>query len=170
MHGWWCACLSCASNPYSGSPYDPASVAQAVARVGIRDSEKGLLTPAEAVYNSADGTWASTTSLGCDEPDRVVVRYLAGYPLDDFGHMDSRMQEIVTFLAAAELWRPVCGCSAATRALDFLQFDLSKIGNQQELYDVSERVNRNVFGTRRGHVKAYQRLNMEEIWGGTAAG
>lgn len=167
-HGWWCLCTACSGQPaYSGSPGDPAAVAQAVARVGIHDSEKGLITPAESVYNSTDGTWMANTLMLCEEPDRVLARYLAGYPLDHWGHMDQRMREIVTYLAAAELWRPVCGCSAATRAIDYLQLDLSKIGNTQELYHVSERVVMNQFGTRRGHVMAWERLGMEDtFWGG----
>lgn len=169
-HAWWCVCASCGSSTaFGGSPDDPAAIAQAIARVGIRDSEKGLVTPAEAVYDATTGTWAATSAVWCEEPDRVTIRYLAGYPADSFGHMDPNMIEIVTYLAAAELWRPVCGCDAANRALDYLQLDLAKIGNDKELYQVSDRVVRNLFGTRRGHVMAYQRLDMVGTWSGFTA-
>lgn len=166
-HGWWCVCPACSGSPtFEGSPYDPAATARAVARAGIRDSEKGLITPAEAVYTPSSGTWSALSSTWCSEPDKAVVRYLAGYPTDFRGHMDATMVEVVSFLAAAELWRPVCGCSAATRAIDYLQYDLSKVGNEKELYEVYDRVTKNLFGTRRGQVAAWERLGIADNWSG----
>ena len=86
-HGWWCCCDGCAADPFSGSPNDPAATAQAVARVGIRDGTLGLVTPAEAIYNSATGVWSACDGMTCGAPDRVTVRYLAGYPLGSDGQM-----------------------------------------------------------------------------------
>jgi hypothetical protein len=85
--------------------------------------------------------------------------------------MDTRMQEIVTNLAIAELGRPVCGCEEANRIVGYLQYDLSRIGQEQELFQVSDRTLNNKFGTRRGHVLAWQALDMfPDIWGGTLVG
>ena len=170
-HGWWCCCGCSGSASTSGSPYDPAAQARAVGRAGIRNSERGEVTPAEAVYNATDNSWSSLGSSWCYEPDRVLLRYLAGFPLDKRGFMDSKMQEIVTNLAIAELVRPACGCESANRAVGYLQYDLARIGQEQELFQVSDRTLNNKFGTRRGHVLAWQALDMlPDLWGGTIVG
>lgn len=158
-HGWWCVCSSCgSSNPYSGSPSDPAATARAVARVGIRDSEGGLVVPGEASYDATNGTWASINWWSCDSPDRVIVRYLAGYPLDSSGQMDKKFREIVSILAAAELGRPTSGCADANRQLFYWQQDLSRTGNDKDLYATSADILDNPFGSRRGHVAAWKRI------------
>ena len=74
-HGWWCCCSACvASTGFAGSPYDPAAVAQAVARVGIRDARRGMLTPAEASFDSTTGIWSALDWTVCTQPDRVTIR------------------------------------------------------------------------------------------------
>jgi len=156
-HGWWCVCNTCsASGSYAGSPYDPAATAQAVARVGIRDSKDGIVTPSESLYNTTDDTWASINWWVCDQPDRAVVRYLAGYPLDSDGQMHSKMRDIVAKLAAAELAKPTSGCSEANRQLYYWQQDLSKTGNDKDLYATSADILDNPFGSRRGQVAAWK--------------
>lgn len=157
-HGWWCVCSACNSpDPYSGSPYDPAATARAVARVGIRDSKSGVVTPAESSYNATDGTWSSINWWVCEEPDRVIIRYLAGYPLDPDGQMNARLREIVAILAAAELARPTSGCAEANRQLFYWQQDLSRTGNDKDLYATSADILDNPFGSRRGHVMAWKK-------------
>ena len=60
---------------------DPGTVGEVVARAGIRDRTLGLITPAAAVYNTTTGLWQSASSCDCyAEPDRVILRYLAGFP------------------------------------------------------------------------------------------
>lgn len=159
-HGWWCFCGSCSTgSPYSGSPYDPAAVAQAAARVGIRNSKNGIVTPAEAFFNLESGTWSSINWFVCEEPDRVIIRYLAGYPNDPDGQMSRKYRQIVTILAAAELGRPLNGCAEANRVLYYWQQDLAKTGNDKELYATSADILDNPFGTRRGHVRAWRECN-----------
>lgn len=158
-HGWWCVCSACnSSNPFAGSPYDPAATAQAVARVGIRSAKDGVVIPAESTFNSTDGTWSSINWWVCEEPDRVTVRYLAGYPLDPDGQMSVKYRELVAVLAAAELSRPTSGCADANRLLFYWQQDLSKTGNDRELYATSADILDNPFGTRRGHVYAWKKI------------
>lgn len=154
-HGWWCCCTSCTTASYSGSVLDVASTAQAVARVGIRDAHNGLVTPAAELYNSAGQTWSASWPV-CDRPDRVTVRYLAGYPLGSDGQMQEPYRTIVARLAMAELARPVCGCDAANRELYYWQFDLSQTARGDELFGISPENLNNPLGTRRGHVQAWK--------------
>ncbi len=157
-HGWWCCCDSCVtqSSAYGGSPFDPAAVAQAVARVGVRDARRGLLTPADASFDTTTGIWSSLDWTVCAEPDRVTLRYLAGFPLGSDGQMQEPFRTVVARLAAAELSRPVCGCDAANRELYRWQFDLSQTAKGDELFGISPENLNNPLGTRRGHVQAWK--------------
>jgi hypothetical protein len=152
------ACCGATSTAYSGSPYDPAAVAQAVARVGVRDARVGIVTPAEASYDSATGVWASLDWTVCAWPDRVLIRYLAGYPLDSDGQMAHKWRVIVARLAAAELASPICGCADANRALAHWQFDLARTGGAaDESYGaISAADLDNPLGTRRGAIYAWR--------------
>lgn len=155
-HGWWCCCTGCSSNAYSGSVYDPAAVAQAVARVGIRDARLGLITPAEASYDATSGIWSALDWSVCSRPDRVTVRYLAGYPLAADGIMAEPYRTVVARLAAAELGRTMCGCDYANRELYRWQFDISQTARGDELFGISQENLNNPIGTRRGHVQAWK--------------
>jgi hypothetical protein len=157
-HGWWCCCDGCVSqsSAFSGSPYDPAAVSQAVARAGIRDARRGLLTPSESSYDATTGIWSSLDWTVCSQPDRVTLRYLAGWPLGSDGQMQEPFRTIVARLAAAELARPVCGCDAANRELYRWQFDVSQTARGDELFGISQENLNNPLGTRRGHVQAWK--------------
>lgn len=158
-HGWWCC--DCASPvPDLGSPHDPAATATALARVGLRDAEHGIVSIGEAVYNATTGTWSEECPSWCDAPDRVAVRTLAGAPLDSRGQMDPFWQTVVARLAAAELARAICGCEDANRELFRWQFDLARTsGSGDEAYGaISAKDLDNPFGTRRGHVWAWRAI------------
>jgi hypothetical protein len=156
-HGWWCCCDSCCSaDPYSGSPFDPAATAQAVARVGIRDARHGLITPAQASYDSTTQIWSNLDWNVCSQPDRVTVRYLAGFPLGSDGLMQEPYRTVVARLAAADLARNLCGCEQANRALYYWQFDLSQTARGDELFGISPENLNNPLGTRRGQVHAWK--------------
>lgn len=156
-HGWWCCCIGCSSSdPYSGAAFDVAAQARAVARVGIRDAKNGLITPAESSYDSTSGIWSALDWSVCSQPDRVIVRYLAGFPLGSDGLMQEPFRTIVARLAAAELARPVCGCDSANRELYHWQFDLSQTARGDELFGISQENLNNPLGTRRGHVQAWK--------------
>ena len=159
-HGWWCCCDCCSNtaNPFGGSPFDPAAVAQAVARVGIRNAVNGIVTPFEALLNTTTNVWSTDTVTVCDWPDRVTVRTLSGYPLGSDGQMQEPFRTAVARLAAAELARPVCGCESANRELARWQFDLARSGGaSDEVYGaVSASDLDNPLGTRRGHVHAWR--------------
>ncbi|HET8647381.1 MAG TPA: hypothetical protein VFO85_17925, partial [Vicinamibacteria bacterium] len=98
IHGWWCCCGCQTTDPFSGSPYDPAAVAQAVARVGIRDAAAGLVTPAEAAYDATAGTWAALDWSVCRTPDRVTIRTLSGLASPDGQQIARDWQTVVARL------------------------------------------------------------------------
>jgi hypothetical protein len=157
-HGWWCCCDSCTApaTAFSGSPFDPAATAQAVARVAIRDAIHGIVAPAEAAYDSTTQIFSSLSWTVCDQPDRVTIRYLAGFPLGSDGQMQEPYRTIVARMAAAELTRPVCGCDSANRELYRWQFELSQTARGDELFSISPEDLNNPFGTRRGQVYAWK--------------
>lgn len=133
---------------------DPGTVGEVIARAGIRSSELGLVTPAAAVYNTDTATWSQ---VGCcyAEPDRVKLRYLAGYPLQN-GRMDETFSQAVVCLAAAELKTRVAACQDVNARLFELQRDLALESTETERYRPDPADLRNPFGTRRGHVQAWR--------------
>lgn len=149
--GGWGAGFCCGS-PTSGST-DPGTVGQVIARAGLRDSLLGLITPAAATFNSSTGLWSS----GCcyAEPDRVKLRYLAGYPLEN-GRMATRWRQVVTVFASAELKRRICACRETNERLHDLQLDMSLQSTETERYQRSEADLTNPFGTRLGHIQAWK--------------
>lgn len=162
-HGWWCCCgCQDVSSAYSGSPYDPNAVAQAVARAGIRNARIGLVHAAEAAYDATTGVWSSLDWAVCTEPDRVTVRYLAGRPLTN-GRVDSALAQVTARLAAAELGRPICSCDVANRELARWQFDRARVGGaNDEQYAISPSDLDNPFGTRMGHIQAWQYVQKQQ--------
>lgn len=154
--GWWC----CGATYTNDARLDPAAQAYALARAGIRDSRLGLVAPGPAAYNSTTGQWAVTRFATGYEPDRLTIRYLAGYPLSSDGQMDTVWQTIVTYLAAAHLTRPICACDTANRTLYYWQTDLARTGgnNDEQFGAISATDLDNPFGTRRGQVYAWRQV------------
>lgn len=159
-HGWWCCCGSCSGATYdpTNSPTDPAAIAVAIGRAGIRDERMGLVGIGEAAYNATTGIWGGSAWAACSEPDRVLVRLLAGRPLED-GNVARAWQPIVARLAMAELARPLVACEMANRELHHWQFDVALVdGRNEEKYQVSDNDLNNPFGTRRGHIFAWRQV------------
>jgi len=151
--GGWGAGFCC--DPLNGST-DPGTVGYVIARAGIRSRELGLITPAQAAYNASTGLWSS----GCCyvEPDRVILRYLAGYPLER-GQMAQRWKQATTMLAAAELKRRVVACRETNERLHDLQLDMALQSTETERYQRSQADLDNPFGTRLGHIQAWKMAN-----------
>lgn len=152
---WAMLCSTCQT-----ASSDPAGEAYALARVGIKNGQNGILTIGEAVYDQAAGTWSQVHDWGvyCRPPDRVIVRYYAGYPLEN-GQVASWWREPVVRLAGAELRRPICACADANRAIYEDQFDLSRsAGVNDEQYTYADDTLSNPFGTRRGAVYAWRQV------------
>lgn len=156
--GWWC----CDGASYTTNSSDPAAVAYAIARAGIRDSVNGEIAPGPAAYNSTAAVFAATTFATGFEPDRVILRYRAGLPLAA-GQMQQKWQIIVARMAMAELAERLAACDIANKELWRWQFDLARSsGANDEAYGaVSTRDLENPFGTRRGHVFAWRAIQQQ---------
>ena len=149
-------CWGCDSATLNST--DPASEGWVAGRAGIRDSRIGIVTPAEAVYDAVTGAWSHPCACidACGEPDKVLIRYLAGMELDAHGWMKKNMRTLISRLAAAEMTHRICACDAANREWSNWQFDLART-NSVETYQVDPSVLNNPLGTRRGHVYAWHR-------------
>jgi len=149
----WCGCTTVANST------DPASEGWVAGRAGIRNAEAGIVTPAEAVYDAALGTWSHPCEClnCCGEPDKVLVRYLAGMELDTHGWMQKSMRTLVSRLACAEMNRRICACDSANREWSNWQLDLART-NSVETYQIGLDLLSNPLGTRRGHVYAWQQI------------
>lgn len=159
------ATLTWESAPYpafcctTDSSGDPAAIATATARVAIRDGLHGIVAPAQATYDEDTEVWNAVAWGLCRPPDSVTVQYLAGVPLEN-GQMAAQWRAIVARMAAAELAKPICACTAANKALHEWQFDVARTGGAgDESYGaVSPEDLSNPFGTRRGHIYAWKRV------------
>lgn len=142
----------------SNGSTDPGTVGNVIGRAGLRDKTLGLITPAAAVFNASTGLWQS--AYGCNgcyaEPDRVILRYLAGYPLEN-GKMAKVWQQVVTMFAAAELKRRICACRDINERLHDLQLDMALESTETERYARSQRDMDSPFGTRLGHIQAWKK-------------
>lgn len=125
----------------------PACAPTTDVRLVLTDGDLGIV-------QAQAGCWP--IAYGC-APDRVTVRYVAGYPLIN-RQMAWPWQTTVARLAAAELARPICACADANRALYHWQFDLARTsGANDEAYGaISAEDLNNPFGTRRGHIYAWR--------------
>lgn len=143
---------------------DPAAIAQAVGRVGIRDAVAGLVTPAYAVYDATGGTWSSGcdwSAWGCRAPDRVTIRYLAGIPAQDDGTPGEPWAATVCRYAAAEIARPVCSCQESNKQIAHYQRDLSQTGATDATFTTPDDFD-NPFGARWGQILAWRHVNREQ--------
>jgi hypothetical protein len=148
---------------------DPGTFAEVIARAGIRDRTLGLITPAAAVYNASTGLWSGMSACNCyAEPDRVVLRYLAGYPLER-GVMAKKWQQVVTMLAAAEVKRRIVACRETNERLHDLQMDMALQATETERYQRSQKDMDNPFGTRLGHIQAWKMSQDSTLRRGYAA-
>lgn len=154
----WASCNS-PTLVFSNNATDPASIATAMARVGIRDSGAGLLMPGAVAYDATTGVYTGIGWGTARPPDRVIIRYYAGQPLDEKYQMKEFFKGIVARLALAELTERISACDVANRNIYHWQFDLARTsGNADEAFGSinSSDLNNPLGGTRRGHVYAWR--------------
>lgn len=98
----------------------PCQAEIATACFGIRDFELGFLYALPAEWDSTLDQFNQTypCCVGRD-PDRVTVNYLAGFPRQSNGRMDTKMARIIALLATALLPARICGCNRADQRLHY---------------------------------------------------
>jgi hypothetical protein len=149
-------CTGCGSSTGGANSRDPAAEAYAIARCGIRDAERGIVSIGEAVYDSTSGEWFATWMSNCQPPSRIEIRYEAGADLVD-GQVHPQWATAVSRLAAAELGRRICACNAANKELYYWQIDRAFMGSAElEKFSMTGEDMVNPFGTRNGHLFAWK--------------
>lgn len=84
------------------------------------DKERGIIAPVPASYNSTLAQFVAQFPLiGYREPDRVQINYLAGYPRQANGRMDTKHARIIALLATALLPNKSSGCIRADQRLSY---------------------------------------------------
>lgn len=150
-------CNGCGSGTTNSQ--DPAAQAYAIARCGIRDAERGIVSVGEAVYDATSGEWFASWMSNCTPPSRIEIRYEAGADLVG-GQVDPQWASTVSRLAAAELGKRICACNSANKELYYWQIDRAFIGSAElEKFSMTPGDLINPFGTRNGHVFAWKKVH-----------
>lgn len=163
----WASCFGCGSPNILTTETDPATIAFAIARVGIRDAAHGIVSISEAVWDSTQSIWAAVSMSNARPPDRIEVRYLAGDAPDAMGNVSQKWIEIVSRFAAAELGKRVCACVGANRAVYNQQIDRAFAGDARvEKFTMSQNDLNCPFGTKQGEIEAWRMVrNARQIVG-----
>jgi len=152
------SCPGCGSSTGGANSRDPAAEAYAIARCGIRDAERGIVSIGEAVYDATSGEWFASWMSNCTPPSRIEIRYEAGADLVS-GQVDPQWVTTVSRLAAAELGRRICACNSANKELYYWQIDRAFTGQANlEKFSMSQQDLINPFGTRNGHLFAWKKI------------
>ena len=152
----WASCVGCGSSTSNAS--DPAAQAYAIARCGIRDAERGIVSIGEAVYDSTAGEWFASWMSNCTPPSRIEIRYEAGADLVA-GQVDPQWVTTVSRMAAAEIGRRICACNSANKEMYYWQIDRAFQGSAElEKFSMTPGDMINPFGTRNGHLFAWKKV------------
>lgn len=167
---WYCVGGVCNGLAYDDSIDDPAALASSIARAGIRDAKRGEVYAGKAVYDADTQSFHAINWGGCRQPDRVVLRYLAGASI---GEVESRLcyggtwSQVVARLAAGELSRRICACDQANHELYRWQFDRSRTaGANDEQYQISQGDLDNPLGTSAGAIYAWKQVRNLQLMRG----
>lgn len=129
----------------------------------VRNTDAGIVVPTPGTYSDDDAAWSQDAFTECRDPDQVRLFYYAGdqdnrfldgmtcEPLSDY------WAHAIAWLAAARLERDLCSCSNVKTVTERLRTDLALIGETS--FQVDPILLSNPFGTRRGEVQAWQRVN-----------
>lgn len=151
-------CTGCGSSTGGANSKDPAAEAFAIARCGIRDAERGIVSIGEAVYDATAGEWFASWMSNCQPPSRIEIRYEAGADLKD-GNVAPMWNTTVSRLAAAELGKRICACNSANKELYYWQIDRAFVGSAElEKFSMTNDDMLNPLGTRNGHIFAWKMI------------
>lgn len=161
-HGrWGVLCTDCGGNGCA-----TCSMPTQDGCLSIRDAETGIVSPVPATYDSDNEQWNAASYTHCDTATQVKLWYRAGAIDDRYlsGQTCEPLSEYwaqaIAWLATARLERPFCACNNVTALADDLRTDLSKTTSSASYFTPSDVIG-NPFGTRKGEVMAWQRVNRE---------
>lgn len=134
--------------PTNFDPTNPAGQSTVPVFIGERFAQMGQVYAAYANCCGFCSDWR--------EPDRVMVKYLAGYPRQSNGLMNQMMADIVAHLATAWLPESSCGCDREDRIIAWWRGLPNEGAEKSRLVTFNEI--QNTFGERRGASYAYWRM------------
>jgi hypothetical protein len=129
----------------------------------VRDSERGLVVPQPATYDSSNDEWDADAFSVCRDPGFVKLWYLAGEYEDRFLNgslldpLSDYWAHAIAWLAVTRLERPFCSCGNVVALVERLREDLAFTGTDTA-YQVDPNAISNPFGTQRGAIMAWQRV------------
>jgi len=140
----------------------------------VRDAEAGIVVPVPASYDDDDAQWDMACFTDCRDPDQVKIWYYAG-EIDErymnslaWDPLPQYWAEAIAWLATARLERDFCSCANVTALAADLRKDMAYVPPDGGAYAITPDLLSNPFGTRRGEVKAWQRV--KKIAGDVNAG
>jgi len=136
--------------------------------IHARDERLGEVFYRPATWNADTAQFDSAEFTYCRAPDKLRLWYLAGYQDNRQScprlQMSGWWERTIAMLALAYLHGDVCDCSAVKTLFNWAQTDLAlNDGNANLSYQTAQRVLACPFGTKRGAVEAFARINNEGI-------
>lgn len=129
----------------------------------VRNSALGLVVPTAATYS--DGSWSADANC-YGEPDMVKLWYLAG-DIDSrylqglsFDPLSDYWAQTISFLATARLELPVCACGPILDLFADYRHDVAAVDRSRSVFFsvLSPEMLTNPFGTKRGEIRAWDRV------------
>lgn len=139
---------------YDKSCVPPVELGTADGAFYVQDARLGIIAVRSATW---DATLGEYVSVPCDygPVDRVRLWYRAGWRLQsDPARMDPMWERAVSYLALANLDRPVCGCEALRAVTEYWSTDLAE-RVQNRAFSITRRQADNPLGTTRAAMHAW---------------
>lgn len=133
--------------------------------IHVRDAEQGIVVPTPAEYDEDDGEWTQVAPTCTRDPDMVTMWYYSGEYSDrwladlSFEELSDEWAQTIAYMATARLERPFCHCGVLTALAQYLQLDLARSGEGVSYALDFSMLRNNKFGTRRGEVMAWNKVN-----------
>ncbi len=131
----------------------------------VRDVDLGIAVPVPASFDEESQSWSEQNFVNCRAPDQTKIWYRAGELDEKFlsgrscEPLKQKWAEAIAWLATARLYRPFCSCGTVEKFQSNMRRDLAKTEPDGTSYVTTEADLDNPFGTRKGEVMAWRRVN-----------
>ncbi len=144
-------CVSCSFNTQVGCFH-------------VRNERLGVIAYTPATWDAANNQFNSAAYSVCRDPDKLRAWYYSGYESDNpsvatpRSKLDPFWEKVIAYFAAGLLDRPICSCNNVERFVDYWREDLARTG-QEVAFQTSPSDLDNPFGTNRGAIEAWRKIN-----------
>jgi hypothetical protein len=131
----------------------------------IRDAKRGICAYTQATYDAVTNTW--TPSASCYYmPYRLEAWYRAGLRnlKSSYPHlrMEETLERLIIYYALTLADKNICGCSNFQDHVEYLNEDLSRVGDRIS-YQVTPRILNNPLGTKRAAINLWQYITQIQL-------